>query len=293
MGAPIARMSKPMRSPPETVEGAQAARPTEPFGPDRAARAGPALVFGQVRHTRRAPILHRFGYPAFFLRLPVHRLANLRSPSWLFGLNRPAPLSFYDSDHGDGRTPAATWIARQLAQAGLVADGEIWLETFPRVFGYSFKPVSFWHCHNRAGLCIAVLAEVHNTFGERHAYLLHRQGQAIPAGAELSAPKNFHVSPFAEVSGSYRFRFHHRGARSVAAIELQDAHGQALLQTSLSGSALALDTRSALYALVRYPLFSLAVIARIHAQALQLWRRRLPFFRKPEPPTATLTRSPL
>jgi|APCry1669189034_1035192.scaffolds.fasta_scaffold45935_2 DUF1365 family protein len=256
------------------------------------APAGLQIAFGEVRHTRLSPVVHAFNYPAFFIRVPIHRLDQLQSATRLFGLNRAAPLSFHESDHGDGRTPCQTWIRERLAESNLVADGPIWLDTFPRVFGYSFKPVSFWHCHNAAGQRIAVLAEVHNTFGERHGYLLHQRGEPLRGGAELSAGKAFHVSPFAAIEGRYRFRFHGRQDRWVARIDLDTAAGQALLRTSLSGTPEALDRASALRALLRYPLFTLGVIARIHAQAFALWRRRVPFFSKPIPPSTLITRSP-
>ena len=253
---------------------------------------GVQIAFGEVRHTRLSPIIHAFTYPAFFIRVPIHRLGQVQSSTRLFGLNWAAPLSFHDADHGDGQTPAQPWIHARLKDAGLVADGPIWLDTFPRVFGYSFKPVSFWHCHNAAGERIAILAEVHNTFGERHGYLLHDRGRPLRAGAELSAGKAFHVSPFAAVEGRYRFRFHGRADRWVARIDLDAGDGQALLRTSLSGCPVALDPVSARRALLRYPLFTLGVIARIHAQAFTLWRRRVPFFSKPNPPASLITRSP-
>lgn len=254
--------------------------------------AGLQIAFGEVRHTRLSPVVHAFNYPAFFIRVPIHRLGQVQSSTRLFGLNRAAPLSFHESDHGDGRTACQSWIRERLAESNLVADGPVWLDTFPRVFGYSFKPVSFWHCHNAAGQRIAILAEVHNTFGERHGYLLHERGEPLRGGVELSAGKAFHVSPFAAIEGRYRFRFHGREDRWVARIDLDNATGEALLRTSLSGTPEALDQSSARRALLRYPLFTLGVIARIHAQAFALWRRRVPFFSKPLPPSTLITRSP-
>ncbi len=79
------------------------------------------------------------------------------------------------------------------------------------MLGYVFNPVSFWYCHDRAGNLAAVLAEVSNTFGERHNYLVaHADGRPIRAGETLEARKVFHVSPFMAVQGHYRFRFHAR-----------------------------------------------------------------------------------
>jgi DUF1365 family protein len=90
------------------------------------------------------------------------------------------------------------------------ATGEVWLHCYPRVLGYTFKPVSFWYCHRRAdGSLRAIVVEVNNTFGERHCYLL----DAPRYGVELQARKVFHVSPFCEVEGGYRFRFMRTPAR--------------------------------------------------------------------------------
>ncbi|UCE30868.1 MAG: DUF1365 domain-containing protein, partial [Burkholderiales bacterium] len=190
----------------------------------------------------------------------------------------------------DGRTPLLRWIRSLLAAHGLHADGPIWLHAFPRVLGYVFKPVSFWFCHDADGRLRAIVAEVNNTFGERHFYLLQGEaGRALRQGELLTSRKRFHVSPFLEVQGGYRFRFINRADRSVARIDHFDANGP-LLETSLSGSHAVLGTASAARALLAYPLFTLGVIVRIHWQALRLWLRRVPFHGKPEPPSEPVTR---
>src|SRR3982074_1008899 len=96
-----------------------------------------------------------------------------------------------------------------LAGQHVSADGEIVLYAFPRMLGYVFNPVSFWVCHDTSGNVRAVLAEVHNTFGETHHYLLaDENGRALVSGETLSARKALHVSPFCAVQGHYAFRFH-------------------------------------------------------------------------------------
>jgi DUF1365 family protein len=131
--------------------------------------------------------------------------------------------------------------------------------------------------------------EVNNTFGERHCYLL----DAPRYGAELTAAKVFHVSPFCSVEGGYRFRFLRTGgqdaARTVVRIDYDDANGP-LLQTSVSGALQPLTAASARRALWRHPAMTLGVIARIHWQAARLWLKRVKFFRKPAPPKAFVTR---
>jgi DUF1365 family protein len=251
------------------------------------------LGFGPIRHTRLRPVRHAFGYDGCFLRVRVDGDSARRAAEHLapwFGFDRPAPLSFRSADHGDGRGEPARWARDLCAQAGVDADGAIWLHAFPRMFGYVFKPVSFWFCHRADDALVAVIAEVNNTFGERHCYLLAEpDGAPLPQGRELHARKVFHVSPFCSTEGDYTFRFFNRTDRALARIDYHDADGPLLL-TSLSGALVAMDRAAARRALLGRPLFTLGVIARIHWQALRLWIARVPFHRKPEPPEAFVSR---
>ena len=105
----------------------------------------------------------------------------------------------------------------------------------------------------------------------------------------MRARKVFHVSPFCAVQGHYEFRFMRTDDRVVARVDHGDEQGP-LLRTSVSGRLSALTERTARAAVLRMPLLTLGVMARIHWQALQLWLKRVPFFRKPEPPRAFTTR---
>ena len=263
-----------------------------------ARRPDPLIGFGQVRHTRLRPTLNRFAYPTYFLMLPMRRLRA--APHADLARNRFGLISFHDRDHGDGRPDSLAWLDELLCREGIAdAVGEIWLHCYPRVLGHTFKPVSFWYCHRADDTLAAVVVEVNNTFGERHCYLLH--GAQLKYGKEQIATKVFHVSPFCSVAGRYRFRFMHgttpaadgsqRRAltRTVACIDHDDADG-ALIQTSVSGALEPLSARNLRRAFFGMPLMTIGVIGRIHWQALRLWLKRVPFFRKPEPPTGFVTR---
>ncbi len=256
----------------------------------------PEIGFGQIRHARLRLATNRFTYAAWFLRLPLRSLA--RTPgrfSWL-KFNRRAVLSVNDADHGDGR-PLLSWFDDLLRLEGVTdADGEVWLHTFPRLFGYVFNPVSFWFAHRTDGALRAAVCEVNNTFGERHFYLLaHQDGRPLVWGEELCARKVFHVSPFYPVDGHYRFRFMLGEAstahpkRFIGRIDYEDAVGP-LLQTSVSGALVTLTNKTLMRALVRYPLFAFGVVARIHWQAFRLWLKRVPLISKPAPPAVNVTR---
>jgi uncharacterized protein len=257
---------------------------------------------GEVRHTRVRPARNSFVYPTYFLMLPMRSLRASPCPD--LPRNRFGLISFFDRDHGDGRSDSLAWLEELLAREGVRdADGEVWLHCYPRVLGFTFKPVSFWYCHRVDNSLAAVVVEVNNTFGERHCYLLG--GPDLAFGRELSAAKVFHVSPFCAVAGSYRFRFmrndlHPVGAsirmsgsmgisRTIARVDHHDDQGL-LIQTSVSGELRPLTSARLRAAFFGMPLMTLGVIGRIHWQAWKLWRKRVPFFRKPAPPTRFTTR---
>jgi DUF1365 family protein len=204
--------------------------------------------------------------------------------------NRFGLISFADRDHGDGRADSLAWLDDLLAREGIHdARGEVWLHCYPRVLGHTFKPVSFWYCHRDDGSLTAIVVEVNNTFGERHCYLL--TGPELAFGRELRASKVFHVSPFCDTAGMYRFRFMRTDlgrpagsrARTVVRIDHEDAEG-VLLQTSVSGELTPLNAVTRRSAFFGIPLMTLGVIVRIHWQALKLWGKRVPFFSKPSAP---------
>ena len=264
---------------------------TAPLAP--AATTGQALMgFGQVRHLRLKPARNAFAYRTYFLMLPMRSLQLGGACPSPLPRNRFAPISFYDRDHGDGRGPdvggALAWLDELLVREGVAdADGEVWLHCYPRVLGFAFKPVSFWYCHRADASLRAIVVEVNNTFGQRHCYLL----DTPRFGAELRADKVFHVSPFCPVEGGYRFRFMVDAARTrtVARIDYDDALGP-VLQTSVSGALEPVTPVALRRALWRYPLMTLAVVGRIHWQALRLLVKRVRFFRLPTPPVAPVSR---
>ena len=247
------------------------------------------LARGRVWHKRTRPREHVFNHATYFLMLPMRsaRQQALAVPRRKWGL-----ITFADQDHGVGGPDALAWFDGLLAQEGITdADGEVWLQTFPRVLGFAFKPVSFWYAHRQDGSLAAVVAEVNNTFGERHCYLL--QGPHLTWGADVLADKVFHVSPFCSVDGHYSFRFmraQRDGAeRLVARIDLYDIQGP-LLQTSVSGQLEPFTTASAWRAFLGTPFMTLGVVARIHWHALLLLLKRVPFFHKPAAPERFVTR---
>ena len=255
----------------------------------------PLIGFGAVWHARLRPVAHRFRYRGFFVLLPLRTLARAPERAGALRRNRAGWLSFHDRDHGFGGNDALAWIDALLRTEGIDdADGETWLQTYPRVLGYAFKPVSFWYAHRADGSLAAIVAEVNNTFGERHCYLLH--GAQLAWDRDIDADKVFHVSPFCSVEGRYRFRFRRLASSPRAAdgglsvtVDLIDRDGP-LLRTGISGDLRPLDRRAAWRALLGMPLMTFAVSARILWQAARLALRRVPIRAKPAAPGRFVTR---
>ena len=256
------------------------------------------INFGVVKHQRLRPAKNAFGYGVFTVSIPMR--ARRTHPDLIqhYGLsdNRWGLCAFFDKDHGLGESNSLAWIEKILAENHVHhIDGEIWLQTFPRVLGYVFNPVSFWICTRANGKVQAVLAEVNNTFGERHCYLLYKDsGEELRSGETLTSKKVFHVSPFCVVRGDYHFRFlfpqdSKSGKNRVYRIELHE-DGKPLINTSISGISRPLSQTNVILALMRYPLMSLGVIFRIHWQALKLWLKAVPFHSKPKPPELEVSR---
>ena len=251
------------------------------------------IGFGQVRHRRLSPVEHAFAYPTCFLMLPMRSLR--RQSDAVLARNRPALFGFRDADHGDGRADSLAWFEQLLADAGIAdAHGEVWLHCIPRMFGFAFKPVSFWYAHRADGTLAAIVAEVNNTFGERHCYLL--AGPDVEFGRTLAAAKVFHVSPFCQTRGDYAFRFMRtdlasRDARGRTAVRVElHVDGKPLLVTSVSGRIEPLTPAAVRLALWTLPAMTAVIVARIHWHALRLWLKKLPIVGKPAPPATGVTR---
>lgn len=250
-----------------------------------------AVLDATVMHRRLRPRENSFRYPVSYLALDLDRI-DAAAGRWL-AVDQPGLVAFHRRDHGarDG-SDLRPWLARLLAEHGLAAccDGSATLMTMPRMLGYVFNPVSFWLCRDRAGGLRAVLCEVRNTFGEAHCYLVsHDDGRCIEPAAWLQGRKVFHVSPFLPVEGHYRFRFRAEAEHIRIDIHYHDAQGL-ILATSVGGRCLPLSDGTVLRRFLARPTMTLGVVARIHWQALHIWRKRATFYRKPSPPHEIVTR---
>lgn len=153
----------------------------------------PALYRCRIMHRRPGAPRYRFGYRAFYLLLDIDAIDAACAVSPLISRNRFNLLSFYDADHGrhDGRG-LRPWVEGVLAEYDIdLAGGSVTLLTMPRVLGYGFNPVSLYYCEHADGRLRAVLAEVHNTFGEHHVYVLHESGAPMAWGRPAISASGF------------------------------------------------------------------------------------------------------
>ncbi|MFN3605852.1 MAG: DUF1365 domain-containing protein [Cypionkella sp.] len=230
----------------------------------------PQHLRGQTYHGRKGPITNEFRYGGDYVLLDPASPA--RGPR-LFSRNRANLTSVHDSDHG-GPPKAGlglAWARRVLAAHGAAVDGQILLLTQPRVLGHVFNPVSFWLCHDASGALRVVIAEVSNTFGDRHSYLcLREDGGVITQGDVITAQKIFHVSPFQPIAGGYTFRFDISAQKIGVWIDFNASAEYGLIAT-LTGRLAPLTNWGILKAALRRPFGSRRVVALIHWQALKLF----------------------
>ena len=226
--------------------------------------AVPALI----SHARRGELRHSFRTQADHVLLAPERFR----PPRLMGHNRFNLTSFHESDHGGPRSAGtcAAWAWERFAEVGLARRSNLVLAilTQPRFLGYWFNPVSFWMAIEGNSL-IGVIAEVNNTFGQRHSYLLTRPDFApIQPDTRLKVLKSFHVSPFQDVAGEYEFRF--ALSPDHIAISVRQIDGEGGVDTAMSGPLSRLSAASIILATLRRPGGSLRVIAQIYWHALRL-----------------------
>jgi len=248
--------------------------------------AAGVIYDGQVMHHRLKPFGHRFTYPVFSLLVDIDRLGELDRMCRLLTVNRPGILSFHESDHIETTGETLRQFAdRLLADAGLERRAaRILLLAYPRMLGYVFNPISVYFAYDADCELIALIYAVRNTFGERHAYVAPvLAGEASAAGVRQTRAKRFHVSPFIGMDARYNFRVLPPG-KTVRLRINETQGGEPLLAATFNGNAIHLNDQALVRLLVRFPLMTLNVVAKIHWQALKLWLKGATFHRSPPPP---------
>ncbi len=252
----------------------------------------------RVMHARRVAPLYRFVYKIFSVLFDIDRLDELHARLRWFSHNRFNVFSLFDQDYGGSqRQSLRSWAEGVCAAQGIaLAGGRIRLLTQPRMFGWAFNPVNFWYCEHADGSLRAVIAEVHNTFGERHSYLLSSAsvaghasiGQPLPYDVELQKEKCFHVSPLFDMQGRYHFMFTEPGEKITVRLN-ETRLGAPLIDTAMAGQQQPFTDAQIWRQVAAMPVQALKVVIGIHWQALKIWLRGARFHKKPKPPSAEVT----
>lgn len=250
------------------------------------------ILDAKVRHRRLFPRQNFFCYRSFYHCYDLDHLGDYAQSKW-FTVNRKALMSFNECDHGycDDRT-SKQWLYDVLAQFTSFKPSKVHLIAMPKTLGYVFNPVSFWVCYNEDGQIGAVVAEVNNTFKERHAYVcLPSQEQSIlQHDAWVTAEKVFHVSPFMNREGEYRFKFDIQEHSLMIAIHYI-VDGKTKLVTSLSGAFKPATQSNLKKHFFMVPWVTMTTVALIHWQALKLFLKKIRYRDKPEQKSPDVTRT--
>ena len=254
------------------------------------------LFLGHVEHARHSPVSHRFRYPIYVYGVDLAELPSLERALPLFGHNRFRPVAIYDADYLDNSGHSIREkLLRHLEHAGCgTTVGRVVVVTSARYFHRVFNPVSFYYVFDEKGGLRCNVAEVNNTFGERHLYIL--KDPLTPPGhypVRYRAPKRFHVSPFNNMEGTYEFHFGDLSKGLDISVRLH-RDNEKVFEAQLTGRSVALTPFSHLRVLLRHPLMPHLTLPRILWQAAHLYfQRRLPVNTKPIPMSSmTIKRIP-
>jgi uncharacterized protein len=211
----------------------------------------PVLYEADVTHSRRSPLVHRFDYRATYWLVDFDALPHPRGLlGWCAGVRK--------QDHVD---------IRGFLEDRNIAAARVVMLSGARSLGYTFDPISVFWCFDEDDAQCAVVAEVHNTYGERHAYLLE-----FDCAGEAEVEKAMYVSPFNDTKGSYRIRVS-PPASTVSVLVSLEREGEEPFVATLRGTRRPLTRTSALVSVLRHSSARTRIL--IQWEALRLWRRGL------------------
>lgn len=235
------------------------------------------LYVGTVYHRRVKPAVHQLQYRVFSLLLDLDELPSLHQRLRGFSWNSFNALSVHDKDFGLSKSQGLRAGVEIALKENHIDEtpSQIFLSCYPRVFGYAFNPLSLFYCLREDGTVFAIVHEVHNTFGERHTYVLpvNKPSKWI----QQTTNKALFVSPFAHMNMHYFFRLNVPSDKQVIAIRLHDKNGL-VLTASYCAVRKALNTRTLIRQVAAMPFQSAKVVLGIHWEALILWIKRVPWF---------------
>ena len=257
-------------------------------GTDAKPQLASALYVGTLRHRRLAPKPHAFSYPVYQLLLDLDELPRVEEEVGLFRHDRRGWTALFDRDYlGPAERPIKEKLRDWLAVRGhVLGERRVLLLTHARVLGYAFNPVSYYYVLGADGQLDLAVAEINSTFGETFGYVLERRGRE-PGIRTARFPKLFHVSPFLPMDLEYEFHLSVPGESLAVHVDEYERGGK-IFDATFSARRRPLTTAGLARALLSNPLMPAMVIAWIHWQALKLWRKEIPVYTRPEPPTGLI-----
>ena len=243
------------------------------------------LYKGTVMHARMKPKPHRFNYSVFSILIDIDRLEEAAGSTSLFSVNRRNLVSFHECDHGDrSERPLRPQIDKLLNDGGIEKPARILLWCNPRIFGYTFNPLSIYYCYAADNELVALVYQVHNTFGQSHSYVARVANSAGRNGTiRQSADKRFYVSPFLDMDLRYDFRIHPPDETLKIRILEHDNDGP-ILAATFSGRKKTLNSRNLLLGICKTLGLTWKIMAGIHFEALVLWLKGIRIRPRPSPP---------
>ncbi|MCR9138121.1 MAG: DUF1365 family protein [Alphaproteobacteria bacterium] len=240
------------------------------------------IYAGSVMHRRFRPKMHHFKYSVFAVLADVDALSKLGGRLWLFSHNRFNLFSMHDKDFGKGDNLRLHLDGMAETAVGAGTVKRFIMLCYPRVLGYVFNPLTVYYGLDAEDEVAVTIYEVSNTFGERHSYVMATSAES---GGVIrhNCEKVFHVSPFNRVSGRYMFRTALPGDTAAIGIRLDDDDGP-LLAAHFAGSRRPITDRQLLKQFTVNTLLTQKVWLTIRWEALRLWMRALPIYKKPSPP---------
>ncbi|MGB5511344.1 MAG: DUF1365 domain-containing protein [Woeseiaceae bacterium] len=240
---------------------------------------------GQVRHSRKEPVLHRFRYRVFMMYLDLAELPKLFDKRWCWSVKRPALARFRRDNHLGPEDQPLDESVRDLVEheTGVRPDGPIRLLTNLSYFGYCINPVSFYYCFAADGSTLEVIvAEVTNTpWGERDTYVLSRaENIGTNTAWRFQPAKKMHVSPFMGMDIDYDWCFTQPRERATVFMANSKA-GKRFFDAAMTMQRTEISAASLARVLITFPFITVKIVSAIYWQALRLWLKRCPFYVHP------------
>lgn len=234
----------------------------------------------KIFHKRLKPVERQFSYAVFMLSIDLDELDQLDKQHWLFSRNSWNIYSIHDADYLDPNPEAIKHkLVNFLQKQGVETEkiSRYILQTFPRVFGYQFNPVSFYYLKDRDSNVMATVAEVGNTYHEKKLFLISQKDKRGWFCSKMR--KNFYVSPFSNVDDTFDFQIGPIDKKWSVNINDLDEEGIVLVST-IRGEQKKLTSMRLFGFIFRYPLLTARIIFLIHWHALVMWLKKLPISNK-------------